>query len=80
MRKGEFSLNNQENFLISLKDSNGVNWGVWVYHKENIKQLYTREVDIEGEESVFIDSFSGRFKIKVSTKGQLITYRVDSLG
>lgn len=79
MRMGVISLNNDV-FLLSLKDSNGVNWGLWVYHHENIKQIYTREVDIEGVESLRIDSFNGSFKIKVSTSGQIVTYRVDDLG
>ena len=73
-------MNNNESFLFVLRDSQGTNWGVWVYHEGNVKQLYTREVDIEGIQTATIKTFDGMYKIKVGTNGQLITYPLDDLG
>ena len=44
--------------LLVLKDSMGVNWGLFVFHDpaENIKKFYTREVDREGLDSIKIKS------------------------
>lgn len=73
-------MNNE--ILLVLKDSMGVNWGLFVFHDpaENIKKFYTREVDQEGLDSIKIKSFDGYFKIKIGTNGQLFTYPVDDLG
>ena len=67
-------------FLLALKDSDGINWGVWVLHDGDNKQLYTRQVDIEGVRQATINSFGGSFKIKVSTSGQILSYPLDDLG
>lgn len=68
--------------LLVLKDSTGINWGLFVFHDpiENIKQFYTREVDQEGLDSIKIKSFDSYFKIKIGTNGQIFTYPVDDLG
>lgn len=73
-------MNNE--MLLVLKDSAGINWGLFVFHDpdENIKQFYTREVDQEGLDSIKIKSFDCYFKIKIGTNGQLFTYPVDDLG
>lgn len=69
-----------EDLLLILKDSSGVNWGVYVFHEGNEKYLYTREIDEEGELQVQIKTFSGLQKIKIGTNGQLVTYPMDDLG
>lgn len=76
----EITLNDE--ILLVLKDSAGINWGLFVFHdpNENIKQFYTREVDQEGLDSIKIKSFDGYFKIKIGTNGQIFTYPVDDLG
>lgn len=64
---------------IVLRDKNGKNWGVSVFHGD-YPQLYTHEVDEIGLDFVIIHSFSDKFKIKVGIDGRLYTYPVDDLG
>lgn len=65
---------------LILRDPKGQNWLVRVYHENGIRQLYTTKTDEEGENSVRIKTYQGYYKLKISTKGQLITFPIDSIG
>lgn len=63
-----------------LRDPSGQNWMVRIYDEEGERVMYTTKTDSPGEPSINIKSFNGYFKIKISNRGQIITYPLDSLG
>lgn len=69
---------------IVLTDPKGVNWRVVVYHDKGIRQLFTEMADEQYDElakdSVIIEGFAERFKIKIGSDGRLVTYKLDDLG
>lgn len=81
MMRMVFYLNEElKELLVVLQDSNGVNWGVYVFHDNDAKFLYTTEVDRPGVQSLKIKTFAGLQKIKIGTNGQIVTYPMDDLG
>ena len=65
--------------LLVLRDQEGRNWGVYVFHDGPYKYIYTQEVDEPGVDFVKIKTFAGYKRIKIGTNGQIYTYSSDDL-